>query len=129
MNAVGPTSTTTCAYDGACFVYGRNQALRYLENEAEEAVLAENERIPPSNDNAAVVTCTTNGENIHFFGYFASKSKKRGTQYHQCHISSGNLVDSYEGFKRGRRMIRNAQEYAKNEAQNLRDQLVSPWKD
>ena len=105
------------AYHGACFVYGRNQALKCAADQAKDAAV-------PSND-AAVITFTSDGKEISFFGHFATKSEKLGVNYHQCLIASENLVNSCDSFKRARRMIRNAQEFAKDEAQKLRTQLVA----
>lgn len=110
-------------YDGACLVYARNQALIYVASEAGGAVAPEEKR------RAAVVTLTSDGNEIHFFGHFATESKKLGPRYHQCYIASANIMSSYEGFKRGRRMIRNAQEFAKEQAQTLRKALVAPWEE
>lgn len=86
--------------------------------------------IPPTDANrAAIVTFTSNGKDLDLFGHFATESEQSGVEYHQCLIATESLVNTYDGFKRGRRMIRNAQEFARDEAQKLREGLVTLWRE
>lgn len=103
------------AYDGAALVYARNQALSYLGTSD-----------PPGH--AQVATFTTDGTNLNLYAHYASLNEDGVPKYHQYRIKSTNLIDSYEGFKEGRRALRNAQEYAKKQSYALRNQLKDGWK-
>ncbi|RSL82347.1 hypothetical protein CDV31_016942 [Fusarium ambrosium] len=104
-------ATLQSGYDGAALVYGRNQAREYL-----------GEPDPPGH--SAVTTFTSNGEHINFFAHHALPTGEDGAvEYHQHRLIQTNLTESYESFKRGRRQIRNAQDYAQEQSFALRDQL------
>jgi hypothetical protein len=53
---------TQVAYDGACMVFGRNQARSFLES-------------PDPNGHAYIHTFTTNGTILNTFAYYSSWSK------------------------------------------------------
>jgi hypothetical protein len=78
------------AYDGAALTYARNQALSYLGN-------------PDPPGHAEVATFTTDGTNINFFAHYAAVSEDGVLEYHQYPVTSTNLTNSFEDFKRGRR--------------------------
>ncbi|KAL7917442.1 hypothetical protein ACQKWADRAFT_325725, partial [Trichoderma austrokoningii] len=58
----------------------------------------------------------------------AEESEDGAIKYHQYRIKSINLIDSYQEFKDGRRSLRNAQDYAKDQSSALRDDLREHWK-
>jgi len=103
------------AHDGAALVYARNQALSYLGK-------------PDPPGHAEVTTFTTDGTNLNMYAHYAALSEDGTLEYHQYPIKSTNLIDSYEGFKEGRRGLRNVQDYAKEQSYALRDQLREHWK-
>ncbi|KAK0655519.1 hypothetical protein B0T16DRAFT_397153 [Cercophora newfieldiana] len=95
------------AYDGAALVHARNQALSYMGK----------------SDPSSITTFTTDGTTLNLFAHHATLSKKGTLEYHQYPIKSINLVNSYEGYKEGRRLLRNAQDRAREQSYALRDQL------
>lgn len=102
------------AYDGAALVYARNQALSSVGK-------------PDPAGNAEVTTFTTDGTHINFFAHYATSSD--GTvKYHQYPVTSTNLKNSYEEYKRGRRQLRNVQDHAKKQSHAVRDQVKEHWK-
>lgn len=104
-------ATLQSGYDGAAMVYGRNQAQEYL---------GDADAIGYSH----VITFTSNGEHITFFAHHALPTGEDGkVEYHQHYLARTDLTDSYESFKKGRRQIRNAQDYAREQSFALRDQL------
>lgn len=102
-------------YDGAALVYARNQALGFL-----------NKPDPPGH--AEVTTFTTDGTNLNLYAHYAVPSEEGTPEYHQYLYASENLKDSYQGYKDGRRGLRNAQDHAKEKSYALRDQLKEHWK-
>lgn len=103
------------AYDGAALVHARNQALSYIGRSD-----------PPGH--AEITTFTTDGKNISFFAHYAAESEDGTLEYHQYPIRSTSLVNSYEEHKEGRKHLRNAQDYAKQQSEALRDQLKEYYK-
>lgn len=103
------------SYDGVALVYARNQALSYLGK-------------PDPDGHAEVTTFTTDGTNLNMYAHYAAPSEDGTLEYHQYPIKSANLIDSYEGFKEGRRWVGNAQDHAKEQSYALRDQLKEHWK-
>jgi hypothetical protein len=100
---------TQAAYDGACMVYGRNEARSFLES-------------PDSAGHAFVSTFTTDGTALNTFAHYSSESQGQ-TKYHQYPTSSSFLISSYEDFKTSRRQLRNLQDDAKVTSEKLRDEL------
>ncbi|KAK5652987.1 hypothetical protein OQA88_9467 [Cercophora sp. LCS_1] len=98
------------AYDGAALVYARNQALDAAKK-------------PYLTGHAKVTTFTTDGRNLNLFAHYAAETEDGTLEYHQYPIKSLNLVDSYEGYKEGRKHLRNAQDYAREQSYALRDEL------
>ncbi|KAL7970113.1 hypothetical protein HDV63DRAFT_394400 [Trichoderma sp. SZMC 28014] len=103
------------SYDGAALVYARNQALSYMGRSD-----------PPGH--AEVTTFTTDGTTLNQYAHYAEESEDGTTKYHQYRIKSINLIDSHKEFKDGRRSLRNAQDYAKDQSSALRDDLREHWK-
>ncbi|KAJ8132861.1 hypothetical protein O1611_g761 [Lasiodiplodia mahajangana] len=105
------------AYDGAALVYARNQALKFIGK-------------PDPPGHAGVTTFTTDGSSLNVFAHYSTLSEEGdGTlQYHQYPIKSTNLIDSYRGFKAGRRELRNGQDCAKEQSYALRDRLREHWR-
>ncbi|KAK4160357.1 hypothetical protein QBC43DRAFT_114421 [Cladorrhinum sp. PSN259] len=104
------------AYDGAAMVHARTQAVAYMGKSD-----------PPGH--ASITTFTTDGTNLYQYAHYAAPSDKdsNALEYHQFPISSMNLTGSYRGHKDGRRSLRNAQDYAKTQSEELRDQLREYW--
>jgi hypothetical protein len=104
------------SYDGAALVYARNQALSYI-------------RKPDPPSHSQVMTFTTDGTNLNLFAHHATRSSEDGRlQYHQYPVDSTNLTISHQGFKDGRRGLRNAQDWARQQTYILRDELKEHWK-
>ncbi|CAK7235709.1 hypothetical protein SCUCBS95973_009359 [Sporothrix curviconia] len=121
------------AYDGAALVYARNQAL---------AVTGK----PDSPGHAAVTTFTTDGSHLYSYAHYATggaalmgygegQAEDEGEEhdadavrYHQYLVQKTNLVDSHAEFKKGRRLVRNQQDYAKEQSYELKDCLRKQWK-
>lgn len=109
-------ATLQSGYDGAAMVYGRNQALEYLGD-------------PDPLGHSAITTFTSNGESVNLFAHHASSTGEDGAvEYHQHRLTQTNLTESYESFKKGRKQIRNAQDYAQEQSFALRDQLRAQQK-
>lgn len=105
------------SYDGAALVYARNQALSYI-------------RKPDLPGHSQVMTFTTDGINLNLFAHYAAQSSEDGRlQYHQYPVNSTNLTGSRESFKDGRRGLRNAQDWARQQTYILRDELKEHWKE
>ncbi|KAI1144709.1 hypothetical protein F4825DRAFT_458393 [Nemania diffusa] len=105
------------AYDGAALVHARTQALAYMGKED-----------PPGH--AEITTFTTDGTNLNLYAHYATPSAEDGDtlEYHQYPVSSTNLTSTYQGHKDGRKSLRNAQDHAKTQSEQLRDQLKQHWK-
>ncbi|KAI0117887.1 hypothetical protein GGR51DRAFT_555170 [Nemania sp. FL0031] len=101
------------AYDGASLVYARNQALAYLKQEE-------------LSNSAEVITFVADGSSLTLYAHYASKGEDGTVKYHQYLIDQ-TYLNSYTRFKDGRKQLRNAQEYAKEQCYLLRDQLKEQW--
>lgn len=98
------------AYDGACLVYGRSQACALLGQHDPDG-------------QASIQTFTTDGTVLNTFAHYTSERRGQ-TVYHQYPTSSTLLLPSFDGFKRGRRVLRNLEDHAKAQSEALRDSLV-----
>ncbi|KAH6650465.1 hypothetical protein F5144DRAFT_617330 [Chaetomium tenue] len=110
-------ATVQSAYSGAAMVYARSQALAYM-----------GEQDPPGH--ASVTTFATDGTNLNIYAHYATpvEGDESRLEYHQYLISSTNLKSTYQGYKDGWRSLRNAQDYAKGQSEQLRDRLKEYWK-
>ncbi|KAI0118588.1 hypothetical protein GGR51DRAFT_496935 [Nemania sp. FL0031] len=104
-------ASTQCAYDGAALVYARTQALEYL-----------GERDPPGE--AKVITFAIDGENLEIFAHYSSPAENGAVEYQRFLMGGVFLMGSYDDFKLGRQMLRNAQDFAKEQSEILRDRLL-----
>lgn len=104
------------AYDGAALVYGRNQALQYL-GDADPF------------GHAAVITFTTDGDSMHFYAHYAAFSAETGgLEYHQYPIWEPNHPSfSFEEYRTSRKRLHNAQDFAREVADDLRSRLKDHW--
>ncbi|KAK3317388.1 hypothetical protein B0T19DRAFT_290949 [Cercophora scortea] len=102
------------AYNGAALVYARNQALSSIGK-------------PDSPGHAEVTTFTTDGTSLNFLAHYATPSEDGTLEYHQYPYASTTLK-KYQGFKDGRRGLRNEQDHARKQSYTLRDQLKEHWK-
>jgi hypothetical protein len=105
------------SYDGAALVHARAQALAYMGKED-----------PPGH--AEITTFTTDGTNLNLYAHYAAPSAEDEDtlEYHQYPVSSTNLTGTHQGHKDGRKSLRNAQDHAKTQSEQLRDQLKQHWK-
>jgi len=106
-------------YNGAALVYGRRQALDHMG-------------IPYVEGHSHITTFNTDGTTLNLFAHHSTPYEKWGFElpyvYHQYQISSTNIRNSYEEFKTAWRQLRNAQDRAREESLNLRDQFEDYWK-
>ncbi|KAH6650284.1 hypothetical protein F5144DRAFT_588798 [Chaetomium tenue] len=103
------------AYNGAAMVHARNQALAYV-GKADPASHAE------------IITFTTDGTNLNLFAHYAAETEDGTLEYHQYPISSMHLTGTYQGYKDGRKSLRNAQDHAREQSYALKDQLKEYYK-
>ncbi|KAJ4285969.1 hypothetical protein N0V90_013535 [Kalmusia sp. IMI 367209] len=108
------TARVQSAYDGAALVYARNEALSYL-----------GKADPPGH--AQVITFTTDGTTLNLYAHYAAPSGHGSIQYYQYPIMYINLLESREQYSNGRRALRKAQDYAREQSYLLRDQLKEHW--
>ncbi|KAK3352473.1 hypothetical protein B0T25DRAFT_606326 [Lasiosphaeria hispida] len=96
------------AYYGATMVYARNQALDQAKQDAahQQGVGAVVDKVAGE---TGVLTCTTDGQEAHVFAHYCDDQG----QYHQHRVASESLL---EYPNRGRQLIRNAQDFARNKA-------------
>jgi hypothetical protein len=99
------TTRMQSGYTGAALVYARNQALS-------EIGAAD----PPGH--ASITSFTTDGNMLDLYAHYAENGK-----YHQRIVASASLTGSYQGFCQGYRMLRNAQDHARETSYALRDEL------
>ncbi|KAK3985096.1 hypothetical protein QBC44DRAFT_335789 [Cladorrhinum sp. PSN332] len=105
------------AYDGAALVYGRNQALEAMD-------------IADPAGHASIITFATNGRTLDIFAHYSEPSKddEIKAHYYQHRLATSDLHASYQTFRDGRRMLRNAQDYALEQLYQLRDQLEGHYR-
>lgn len=97
-------------YDGAAMVYGRNEALKFIGK-------ADPPRRP------AVLTATTTGQEWNVYAHYAHPNEATGKEeYYQCRMASRSMENLNE-YKQGRRVLRNMQDFAREQASELRDSL------
>jgi len=104
---------TQAGYDGACMVYGRNEARSFLES-------------PDPAGHAFISTFTTDGTTLNIFDHYSSESQGQ-VKYHQYPTSNSFLISTYEDFKKSRRQLRNLEDDAKVASEKLRDELNEKW--
>jgi hypothetical protein len=104
---------TQAGYDGACIVYGRNEARSFLES-------------PDPAGHAFISTFTTDGTTLNIFDHYSSESQGQ-VKYHQYPTSNSFLISTYEDFKKSRRQLRNLEDDAKEASEKLRDELNEKW--
>ncbi|KAL5322128.1 hypothetical protein ACEPPN_010097 [Leptodophora sp. 'Broadleaf-Isolate-01'] len=107
------SAQTQAGYDGACMVYGRNEARSFLES-------------PDPAGHAFISTFTTDGTTLNTFDHYSSESQGQ-VKYHQYPTSNSFLISTYEDFKKSRRQLRNLEDDAKEASEKLRDELNEKW--
>ncbi|KAK3366698.1 hypothetical protein B0T24DRAFT_681899 [Lasiosphaeria ovina] len=104
------------AYDGAALVHSRNEALAYMG------------KSDPAG-HASVLTVTTDGRAVNVFGHYAAPSAGGDKpKYHQYRLTTAHMDESYDDFKKGRKQLRNAQDFAREQSHHLKNQLQEHWK-
>ncbi|KAK3348991.1 hypothetical protein B0T25DRAFT_415257, partial [Lasiosphaeria hispida] len=98
------------AYDGATMVYARNQALVQAKVDA-ASVQGLGAVVDKAAKETAVITCATDGKVAEVFAHHFQDG-----EYHQNLVARESLLD-YPN--RGRELIRNAQDYARNKSYEL----------
>lgn len=106
-------ATMQCGYSGAALVYARNEALFSM-----------GKRDPLGH--SEITTFATNGTTINFYAHHFTV-RDGWPEYHQYRYASENVTDTYEGYLDGRRGLRNAQDYAREQSYALKDQLRRHW--
>lgn len=96
-------------YDGAAMVYGRNEALGLIGK-------ADPPRRP------AVLTATTIGQEWNVYAHYAHPDVTGKAEYYQCRMAGGSMENLNE-YKQGRKILRNMQDFAREQASDLRDDL------
>ncbi|KAH6713402.1 hypothetical protein BKA61DRAFT_644320 [Leptodontidium sp. MPI-SDFR-AT-0119] len=107
------SAQTQAGYDGACMIYGRNEARSFLES-------------PDPAGHAFISTFTTDGTTLNIFDHYSSESQGQ-VKYHQYPTSNSFLISTYEDFKKIRRQLRNLEDDAKEASEKLRDELNEKW--
>ncbi|KAJ5043161.1 uncharacterized protein L3040_004542 [Drepanopeziza brunnea f. sp. 'multigermtubi'] len=69
------------------------------------------------------MTFTTDGTVLRTFAHHSSESRGR-MDYHKTATSYSVTLDNFQGFRTGRRYIRNLQDHAKKLSEELRDELL-----
>lgn len=105
-------ATLQCAYDGATLVYARNKALEFIGK-------------PDPLGQAVIVTYAYLGGFMQLFAHYAAPGDDGKLVYHQYPIGSCDMSGST--CPNGSRGIRNLEDYAWEQSQFLRDQLVDYW--
>ncbi|KFA60331.1 hypothetical protein S40285_10528 [Stachybotrys chlorohalonatus IBT 40285] len=103
-----------CAYYGTALVYARNQALSYLG------------RSDPINQTSAI-TFFTNGERLHIYAHYVTKSRRGTTQHIQHQLASIYMLHSHQEFILGYLALRNAQDYVKERAIEPKEEPIQHW--
>ena len=101
------------AYDGALMAYARDEACTYLGD-------------PDPKDHASVHTFTTDGTILNTYAHFLTDDGYQ-LKYHSYPTSSSSLTSTYDDFKEGRRRLRNLQDCARKNSQELRKSLLLTW--
>ncbi|KAG8156481.1 hypothetical protein KVR01_013585 [Diaporthe batatas] len=96
-------------YDGAAMVYGRNEALELIG------------KVDPPR-RPAVVTATTTGQEWSVYAHYSHPDETGKAEYYQCRMAGGSMENLNE-FKQGRKILRNMQDFAREQASDLRDSL------
>lgn len=101
-------------YDGATMVYGRNEALKYIGK-------ADPPRQP------AVLTATVIGQKWNVYGHYAHPNDYTGKEeYYQCRMAGG-LMENLNEYKQGRKVLRNMQDFAREQSSDLRDSMKKKY--
>lgn len=101
-------------YYGAAMVYGRNEALRFIGK-------------PDPPRQPVVLTATIVGEEWAVYGHFARIDDASGREeYCQCHMDGGRM-ESLEEYERGRKVLRNMQDFAREQSSALRDSMAKDY--
>jgi hypothetical protein len=103
------------AYAGAALVWTRHEAL---------ALLGRSD--PPKH--AAVSTFIIDGTSVEIFAHYAAVEESGKTVYHQYSIGSSGLTSSVEDLERGRRMLKNLQAFAEEQAVDLGREVLEYMK-
>lgn len=103
-------------YDGAAMVYGRNEALRFMGK-------ADPPRQP------SVLTATTIGQEWNVYAHYAHPNDATGREeYYQCRMAGGSM-ENLDEYKQGRKVLRNMQDFAREQSSDLRDSLQKDYED
>ncbi|KAM0424848.1 hypothetical protein ACHAPT_009904 [Fusarium lateritium] len=102
-------------YNGAALVHARNQALSRLGR-------------PDPPGHAEVESWATDGNRVRSYAHYSTPAEDGKVEYHQWQFASENVRRNYEGHKAVWRGIRNAQDHAREQSYEMRDQLKEHWK-
>ena len=99
------------AYDAACLVYGRNNACISMS------------KMDKANT-AYVGSFITDGDRLSISVHYSAKDDSGKTLYHQCPLFDQSIHLDHETFKLGIRHMRNLQDWAKDNACSIKDDLI-----
>ncbi|KAF7874914.1 hypothetical protein EAF04_002088 [Stromatinia cepivora] len=108
-----PLANLQAAYDGASMVYGREQALSYINR-------------PDPVGSSSISTFSCNGLLLNTFAHYVVQdplTKKR--EYHQFQLDSVAMTGNFLDYKRGKMQVRNLQDRGRRKSLMLRDDLVA----
>lgn len=110
----GHQAMVQAGYDGAAMVYSRNEALKYMGQE-------DAPREP------SVLTAAVTGPQWDVYGHYTHPNDDTGrTEYYQHHLAGGFMAN-LDGYKRGRKTLRNMQDFGREQATDLRDRMKKDY--
>lgn len=101
---------TKAGYNGAAMVYGRNEALKFIGKSD-----------PPRQP--VILTATATGQKWNVYGHYSHLNDGSGREeYYQCRMAGGSM-ENLEEYKHGRKVLRNMQDFAREQSSALRDSI------
>lgn len=98
------------SYNGAAMVFSRNEALAYIEQ-------------PDPPGQSAVLSAAIIGPSWELYGHCAQPNQTTGrVEYHQHRIRGGSM-ERFDEYKQSRKVLRNMQDFAREQAMDLRDRM------
>lgn len=105
---------TKAGYNGAAMVYGRNEALKFIGKSD-----------PPRQP--VVLTATATGQEWNVYGHYSHLNDGSGKEeYYQCRMAGGSM-ENLEEYKHGRKVLRNMQDFAREQSSALRDSIQKDY--
>lgn len=103
-------------YNGAAMVYGRNEALAHIKKND-----------PPRQP--AVLSAAVVGPTWDIYGHYAHTDETtERVEYHQHRVHGGSM-ETFNDYKQSRKVLRNMQDFAREQAGDLKDRLHEDYKE